>query len=265
MWIPLNPEVRQFLLLLRPLIYSCLVKGGSGWKEAVNSFRKRKEFGDGRFHTLNIASSHVSLYPYPIHYINLWGALVWGSLLWLYLMGVLCDPKQPLETGTVGEDSSALRVSFGINQVVWELCYPGFGWNDSKSTSVKLCFFGGHSSNPRHPNTSWEDIWTPKTYSGGTWMSGEGFLNYTEIWSASLSGLTLSRFCRAAGFLRPYLRLSSYSVHRAAKDGMLELKLPLTTMTMRYVCRMCTCMYMRVEQKVLNRGLHCEGPGVCSY
>ena len=23
--------------------------------------------------------------------------------------------------------------------------------------------------------------------------------------------------------------------------------------------------HMRVEQKVLNRGLHCEGPGVCSY
>ena len=23
--------------------------------------------------------------------------------------------------------------------------------------------------------------------------------------------------------------------------------------------------YLRVEQKVLNRGLHCEGPGVCSY
>ena len=22
---------------------------------------------------------------------------------------------------------------------------------------------------------------------------------------------------------------------------------------------------MRVEQKVLNRGLHCEGPGVCIY
>ena len=22
---------------------------------------------------------------------------------------------------------------------------------------------------------------------------------------------------------------------------------------------------MRVEQKVLNRGLHCEGPGVCNY
>ena len=25
------------------------------------------------------------------------------------------------------------------------------------------------------------------------------------------------------------------------------------------------CDYMRVEQKVLNRGLHCEGPGVCNY
>ena len=24
-------------------------------------------------------------------------------------------------------------------------------------------------------------------------------------------------------------------------------------------------IYMRVEQKVLNRGLHCEGPGVCNY
>ena len=24
-------------------------------------------------------------------------------------------------------------------------------------------------------------------------------------------------------------------------------------------------LYMRVEQKVLNRGLHCEGPGVCNY
>ena len=24
-------------------------------------------------------------------------------------------------------------------------------------------------------------------------------------------------------------------------------------------------VYMRVEQKVLNRGLHCEGPGVCNY
>ena len=49
------------------------------------------------------------------------------SSVTLYLMGVLCDPKQPLETGTVGEDSSALRVSFGVNQEVWELCYPGFG------------------------------------------------------------------------------------------------------------------------------------------
>ena len=24
-------------------------------------------------------------------------------------------------------------------------------------------------------------------------------------------------------------------------------------------------IYMRVEQKVLNRGLHCEGPGACIY
>ena len=24
-------------------------------------------------------------------------------------------------------------------------------------------------------------------------------------------------------------------------------------------------LYVRVEQKVLNRGLHCEGPGVCNY
>ena len=24
-------------------------------------------------------------------------------------------------------------------------------------------------------------------------------------------------------------------------------------------------IYMRVEQKVLSRGLHCEGPGVCKY
>ena len=33
---------------------------------------------------------------------------------------------------------------------------------------------------------------------------------------------------------------------------------------MKWICTY-NHMYMRVEQKVLNRGLHCEGPGVCNY
>ena len=156
----------------------------------------------------------------------------------LYLMGVLCDPKQPLETGTVGEDSSALRVSFGINQVVWEMI---------ASPQVSNTAFLEAIPQTLDIQTPPEKIFgPPKPTQEVLGCPGEGFLNYTEIWSASLSGLTLSRFWRAAGFLRPYLRLSSYSVHRAAKDGMVELELPLRTMTMRYVCRMCTCMYIYI-------------------
>ena len=46
-----------------------------------------------------------------------------------------------------------------------------------------------------------------------------------------------------------------------------KLKTPGTSMysNVRRVRKSYILTYMRVEQKVLNRGLHCEGPGVCNY
>ena len=40
---------------------------------------------------------------------------------------------------------------------------------------------------------------------------------------------------------------------------------PFTIWSALYPFTIWPALHMRVEQKVLNRGLHCEGPGVCNY